>query len=458
MRNETEMRHRSRTSAAVALATALLGGLGIVGAGPATAGAPAPNGLISYSSWDDQGNYDIYVMDPATPDAAPVRLTSDGRYNGNPDWSPDGTRIAFDGWGTHFGPRIQVMDTDPATDDWTVVSAPCEDDFDCYGDFQPAWSPDGTRIAFVSSRPNADGSPNWSYELYVMDATGEAGDLPPATRLTTDPLPEFGGGISDSQVTWSPDGERIAFVSRGRGEGVDSCDLWMMDSHDLDGDGFGDDLTRLTFDESALCGSTEDMTPQWSPNSSLIAFASFRTGDWDIWLVNADDPTDLRNVTRTGTNDEYQPGWSPDGTQIIFLSAVTGTYELYSLPVPPPESATALAAAADATAARPRQLTFDGRNKTEPDWGARAGSVPGTAALTVARTGRGTVRSTPDGITCGRDCAATFVARTTVTLKARPATGSRFAGWSGDCTGTSTTCTLTMRRARSVTATFVAAP
>ena len=72
------------------------------------------------------------------------------------------------------------MDADPATDDATVISDPC-DGIDCYGDFQPAWSPQGTKIAFVSSR-------NWTYEIYVMDATGEVGPLADATRLTTDPV------------------------------------------------------------------------------------------------------------------------------------------------------------------------------------------------------------------------------------------------------------------------------
>ncbi|MEJ7725788.1 MAG: hypothetical protein WKH47_02080 [Actinomycetes bacterium] len=215
-----------------------------------------------------------------------VKVTTDGRYNGNPDWSPDGTKIAYDGWATFFGPRIQVMDADPATADHTVLTEPCLDDFDCYGDSQPAWSPDGTRIAFVSSRPNEDGSEHWTKELYVMDATGEVGDLPPATRLTTDPKDETGSSIEDSQVSWSPDGSRIAFVSQGRGDNQDSCDLWTMDSHDVDGDGFGDDMARVTFDESFLCDSSEDLTPSWSPDSSLIAFSSTRngTGRSGLWM------------------------------------------------------------------------------------------------------------------------------------------------------------------------------
>jgi WD40 repeat protein len=59
------------------------------------------------------------------------------------------------------------MAADPVTDDQAVLSQPCVDEFERYSDFQPARAPDGSRIAFVSSRPNADGSDNWSYEIYV---------------------------------------------------------------------------------------------------------------------------------------------------------------------------------------------------------------------------------------------------------------------------------------------------
>jgi Periplasmic component of the Tol biopolymer transport system len=304
--------------------------LGLVGPGAGSAlAAVGPNGLIAYSSWNDQLDYDIYVVDPAQPGLQPIRLTTDGAYNGNPDWSPDGSKIAFDGWAEFGGPRIQVMDIDPATDDQTVLTDPAGG----YGDFQPAWSPNGTRIAFVSSRTDGQ-SEDWGYEIYVMDATGEVGPLIDATRLTTDAFdPETGRSIEDSQVTWSPDGSRLAFVSTGRGLDPDACDLWVMDSVDRDGDGVGDNLHQITFDESFNCDPFEDITPQWSPNSGLIAFTSVRSGYFDIWLVNANDPTDLRNVTQTPGGYEDQPSWSPDGTQVIFRSAASGQYELYALPV-----------------------------------------------------------------------------------------------------------------------------
>jgi uncharacterized repeat protein (TIGR02543 family) len=77
-------------------------------------------------------------------------------------------------------------------------------------------------------------------------------------------------------------------------------------------------------------------------------------------------------------------------------------------------------------------------------------------ALTVAKagTGTGTVTSSVGGISCGTACSASFVSGTTVTLTAAAASGSQFASWSGACTGTAATCTVTMSAAQSVTATF----
>jgi uncharacterized repeat protein (TIGR02543 family) len=74
--------------------------------------------------------------------------------------------------------------------------------------------------------------------------------------------------------------------------------------------------------------------------------------------------------------------------------------------------------------------------------------------LTVSKVGSGTVTSSPAGINCGTTCAAYFPFNGTVTLTATPAAGSTFAGWSGACSGTATTCKVTMNITKSVTATF----
>ena len=77
----------------------------------------------------------------------------------------------------------------------------------------------------------------------------------------------------------------------------------------------------------------------------------------------------------------------------------------------------------------------------------------GSVTLTVTKAGTGSGTVTGDQVNCGSDCTGTYVHGTAVTLTATPATGSTFAGWSGDCTGTGT-CTVTMNAAKSVTATF----
>jgi hypothetical protein len=77
-----------------------------------------------------------------------------------------------------------------------------------------------------------------------------------------------------------------------------------------------------------------------------------------------------------------------------------------------------------------------------------------TYPLTVTRTGSGTVVSSPSGISCGGTCTKAFNSGTAVTLTATPASGSVFAGWSGACSGTARTCSVSLSEARAVGAAF----
>ena len=88
-------------------------------------------------------------------------------------------------------------------------------------DTQPAWSPDGRKIAFTSDRRNG-----FSLEIYVMNADGEK-----LVQLTTDHPP----AVNDESPSWSPDGTKIAFASN-RG---DSYDIYVMDAD-------GNNLVQLT--------------------------------------------------------------------------------------------------------------------------------------------------------------------------------------------------------------------
>lgn len=91
-----------------------------------------------------------------------------------------------------------------------------------------------------------------------------------------------------------------------------------------------------------------------------------------------------------------------------------------------------------------------------------ADSIPSTppsyaVSVTKSGAGSGTVTSAPAGIDCGATCTATFTSGTSVTLTAAPAAGSTFAGWSGACTGTAKTCTVSVIAAVAATARFVPA-
>lgn len=87
-----------------------------------------------------------------------------------------------------------------------------------------------------------------------------------------------------------------------------------------------------------------------------------------------------------------------------------------------------------------------------------AAAPPVQRALSVTRSGSGVVRSQPVGIDCGSDCSGAFGDGSSVVLSATPSSGQRFTGWTGACSGSAATCTLTMSTNRNVGATFAAAP
>ena len=223
-----------------------------------------------------------------------VRLTDHPAWEAYPAWSPDGSRIAFVS-DRDDNAEIYVMNADGSglvrlTDQLADVGV-----WNIIPSWLLAWSPDGSRIAFVSDR---DGNA----EIYVMNADGS--DL---SRLTDNPALDFG-------LNWSPDSGRIAFHSCIK----ESCHISVMN---VDGSG----VVRLT-DDLAV-----DFGPAWSPDGSRIAFTSDRYGNDDIYMMNVDGS----GITRL-TDDPASEGvlsWSPDGSRIVFLSARDGDLEFYVMNV-----------------------------------------------------------------------------------------------------------------------------
>jgi dipeptidyl aminopeptidase/acylaminoacyl peptidase len=159
---------------------------------------------------------------------------------------------------------IQVIPADGSTG-WPLTSA---------RDFNPAWSPDGTRLAFQSDRAQQG---NWDIWVINWDRSG-------LTRLTSGPERDY-------YPAWSPDGTKIAFARNG------SIHLMNVD---------GSGVTQLSSGPS-------DRHPTWSPDGSRIAFGG---SPGPIWVIKADG-SGLTQLTPAGSRD-FDPAWSPDGTRIAF--------------------------------------------------------------------------------------------------------------------------------------------
>ncbi|MEI6153557.1 MAG: DUF1566 domain-containing protein, partial [Deltaproteobacteria bacterium] len=86
-------------------------------------------------------------------------------------------------------------------------------------------------------------------------------------------------------------------------------------------------------------------------------------------------------------------------------------------------------------------------------WPVRSGQFV-NLVVSKSGTGTGTVTSSPSGVNCGSDCSENYASGTSVTLNSQPSADSSFTGWSGDCSGNQTTCTLTMHASKNVTAFF----
>ncbi len=200
-----------------------------------------------------------------------TRLTQDLGNVSEPAWRPDGKRLAFVVT-LNRSESLKILDVDSGQT--TPVGGT--------NDRGPAWSPDGKQLLFTSDR---DGNA----ELYAMDADGSN-----AVNLTRHPS-------YDADGAWSPDGKKIAFTSNRSG----AFRLYVMNRD-------GTELVELLKQDLVYC-----VYPCWSPDGQQIAFGG-RGDDGTIQLcvVNADGQG-LQQLSQGAQLNSYA-AWSPDGRYIAY--------------------------------------------------------------------------------------------------------------------------------------------
>jgi Tol biopolymer transport system component/DNA-binding winged helix-turn-helix (wHTH) protein len=158
----------------------------------------------------------------------------------------------------------------------------------------PDYSPDGTRLAFASTRLGVQ-------DIWVSNADGSN-----ATQVT------FTGGPQCSIPRWSPDGRMILFNSRREG----TADLYMLDPRSLE-------TRRITSDP------TEEIEPRWSRDGRWIYFGSNRTGRYEIWKIRAEGGEAVR-ITRNGGLAAIE---SPDGRWLYYAKDFHSPSSIWRVPV-----------------------------------------------------------------------------------------------------------------------------
>ena len=251
--------------------------------------ASMSQGRIVYSKSDTYpvSYYSLWTMNADGSDERMLYSTSVQRDDYTPEWSPDGTKIAFTS-----GFSIKTIGAD-GTGEANVENM---------GGWarDPAWSPDGEYIAF-GHNPNTgeENRHDGEWDIWVAPSDGSSTSV----RLTDSP------GL-DGWPDWSPDGSRIAFSSERDGIDRDICTIVIE-----------------TLTTRCLARSGNEMQPAWSPDGNRIAFVAQKLGEagYDLFVLKLRTGR-IHRVT--DTRKAYYPRWSPNGKWIVFSGGRANEWDM----------------------------------------------------------------------------------------------------------------------------------
>lgn len=363
-------------------------------------------GKIVFSS-DRGGNSDIWSIEDNGINLR--QLTDDSAKDYAPQWSPDGTKIAYCKFSSdQWNGDLYIMNWDGSGSVKIVSGIACGSSI--------RWSADGQYIFYGKAPAQC------SAKIYrsKTDGSNEILFLDPA--------------IVQKAEVWdydfSPDGSEIVFHAQN-GCNSNTFELYIVDS-----DGVSD-VTTLHSD-----GSNYEDFPVWTSDGTAVVWRLTDGSGSNIHIINADGTGDTKLTTVSLSGREYYPLDRMSDSKILYTTNdnAGNNFQMWKM------NEDGLGAV---------QLTNEG-NSIWADWM----PIPYILKIVKSGNGTGTVTSTPEGIDCGGDCQAAFDKGTVVTIKAVPDVHNRISSLSGcqNVSADKTQCTVTMTSTKTVKATFVVDP